>query len=284
MILLCDLGLSTAPRSQTQTLPAEPTEGNIPRVATEGTEGSRNFPPLVGSISMREMRIARLTRRVLVVVLAAMLTGYAGLRGYVAYQAYLVDELFTIVSRVQIGDPDASLPALIRGHPAARGVEFPDLSGTTGCRLMYSPWRLLSKTDPIEWRRSSLRPQSVRGILGLRDFTAHATVLLERGRVTTVMAGVVAEAPGDQLYANWQLVPEVPGYLQTGPVQSPSYFRRSHYLFFGGTDAAEAFITPASPETDKAKARNINTRCLTSFRGCTTLADLAPDAVRRLPH
>jgi len=226
------------------------------------------------------MRIARLTRRVLLVVLVVLLMGYAGLRGYVAYQAHCLAELFKAVSRVQIGDPDASLPSLIR----SRRVAFQDLR--SGYRLVYSPWRSSSRDPLFEWSRSSRLPKPVGEILGLRDFTGYATVLLERGRVTAAMAGVIVEAPGDQLYASWQLVPEIPAYLQPelGPLQSPSFFRRSHYLFFGATDAAEAFITPASPDADKAKARNINTRCLTSFRGCTALEDLAPDAARRLPH
>ena len=196
---------------------------------------------------------------------------------------YRGSQLLEALSRVKIGDSEQSLRALAHRFPWNSQLDPP---GANLHEFAISPWLDLAMRQPFRWVIPIFiqrLPTTLRREIGLRDFTAGGLIRVERGTVAMVTAGVSLEGHDRWLRVDWELVSELPSYPQIPGRESA--FTPGH-LHVGGElgDALRAVITPQASDADKAAARNINMKCLTSLTGCANLEDLAPDAARRLPH
>lgn len=218
----------------------------------------------------------RVIVRGLLCVVVALLVAYGALRSYVVYEAHRGAQILEALAKVQIGDSKESVMALAKRLPGRVEIDPPN-SNAFGFGV--SPWFAINSfggpSDNV--LLTLVRRPFWRRAIRLRDFVG-GRISVDRGRVTFVVVQVAVEGRDGFLVAGWVL-------QSREPRGRPSSFHVQHLL---GLDedwqALTADITPESSETDLAAARNINLKCLTSFLGCASLDELAPDAARRLPR
>src|SRR5690242_9024208 len=219
----------------------------------------------------------RVLVRGLIGVGVAMLVCYGALRSYVVYEAHRGARLLEALSHVRIGDSNDSVIALAKRFPEAAELDPP---GPNACEFRLSAWwQIQDFNQPVDSMVLALVgrvPGPVRRGVGLRDLAVGGSIVVEHGQVSWVGAGVGVEGRDQLLSAGWILA-------SNSSEGTPSIFR-TQPLHVGDRlwHVMTAYITPESPEADKAAAYNISLKCLTSFRGCASLADLAPDAARRV--
>lgn len=239
-----------------------------------------------------------LTRRVVRAMLwslayftTTLLLTYGALRSYVLYEAHRSAQLLEALSSVQIGDSEQSVLTLARRFPASKNTDLDHLAGTYGYTLGIAPWWPVRDLTHFFDRATAAFvlhfPPGIRKRAGLRDFYTVGRIHVRDARVLGVEVTVAVDGRDELLEAQWDLRNQIPDYyLDESRFQtSQSHFRLSH-LHYGYQvgKGVTGLITPQTSAADKVAAHNINLKCLTSFTGCASLAELAPDAARRLAH
>lgn len=250
-------------------------------MATEDTEGHGTFRRLRGPLTWGRMRIwpegawfglnKRVRWRVLVCAAAASLFCYVGLwsivRSIVLDDAHRSTQLVDAVARVKLGDSEQSVLPMVRAFDLRRENGF-------YTRRLAPLWQIYGLGRPFVWAVSAL-PSELRKRTGLRLFETSVDIQVEAHEVVATSVRIIVEGRDEMLGVEWLLTRWMPEH------RSPSSFSASAIWGYGG-DKLSTVITPNSPEADVAAARNINLKCLTSYTGCASLAELAPDAARRL--
>jgi|ERR1700733_1931961 len=159
--------------------------------------------------------------------------------------------------------------------------------------VRIDPWHLMHPIPGPNWierayEEAFLRLRNWRRRVKLRSWTTDGEITFTNGKVDTVSGGIIIEGENEWLMANWHYAPEIPAYLwQRHPdngssVEPPQYIARwTHLHFDGGTgEGILTSVTPRSTPEELNAARDINLQCLVAGRGCRSLCELMPYAMR----
>jgi hypothetical protein len=182
------------------------------------------------------------------------------------------------------------MPFILRYH----GVRAEEALGVKddSCIMRIDPWHLMHLLPGRTWgdrayRRAFSGLGDWRRAVKLRSWTVSGWVRFTNGAVGSVSGDVVLEGENEWLFAEWYYRPEIPTYLRLRSAndlagEEAQYEAHWTHLHFGdGTgEGIVSSVTPLGTVEQLNAARNINLQCLMSGRGCHSLCDLLPDAVR----
>jgi len=193
---------------------------------------------------------------------------------------------------IQPGQSESSLKPFILHYQGIRAEKEPGRYDDSYA-LRIDPWHLMRPLPGPGWAEPAYRWAfsglgSWRRNLGLRGWTVSGRVGFADGKVRTVSGGMVLEGENEWLMTEWYYGAEIPAYRLANSTengssgQAPRYEAHWTHLHFGdGTgEGIVSSVTPLGTSEELSASRNINLQCLMSARGCHSLCDLVPDAMR----
>lgn len=259
------------------------------------------------------MQVWPRTRRV-IIELAMVATAFCAVAWtYSAYKASLAKSLLVEASRVQIGDSEASVLALVQRYGGMKWHPSGSTRTTLGPRenwldkseyeralrtypdydysILVNPWGFPTITPESDSRprlKAALRsamenvPARVRAPLGLRDWVSSVDINIRDGRVSKVIGEVLVEGRTRWLNHEWSLVDEIP----SESTQSRTYLIEPVNIGMrtGRSRGLENILTPQASQQETEAAHLWNAACLTSLRSCTDRCDLSPAAFRYMTN
>lgn len=245
--------------------------------------------------------------RFIAVALLVVVAFWASLWAFTEYTLHRAKSLLAEACRMQIGDTEGSVLALIDRYGGFKWTPEPlppreqwidkdeydyqyeyrdDLQSDYKYLLGVSPLGTSVAAANGRWTEilRSVRgrvPVRLRPLLGLRDWGTTVEVSVRRGHVQSVAAMTLVEGYSEWLGHRWELAERMP----RAHMPSRAYAIGSANLTMagGGGEMIENFFTPAASKEEVGAARKFNGRCLTSLGGCG-LCDLAPRALEYLEH
>jgi len=232
------------------------------------------------------------------VIIAAL---WGALWSNVEYQVHRARFMLAELSRIQVGDTEASVLPLVRRYAGSKWTPEPlpprdqwldkdEYDYQTGHEIDYK-YRLGLDTFggpvavPINgWTEAfgSARehvPVSLRPLLGLRGWGIEVDISIRRGHVQSVSVETLVEGRSQWVGHSWELADRMP----RSHMPSRAYAIGSAHLTTrdGGGEIITNFFTPAASKEEVEAARIFNVECLTSLRGCG-ICDVAPRALEYL--
>ena len=199
---------------------------------------------------------------------------YISLLGMQAYSQHQASVVLDRLEALRVGDPEVKFEDAVKGISATRN-QFGEVlyTLTSGSYRSRSLQRFAGTMPPWLWRLSNG--------LGLRywrlDITSHA----ENNQIKDVWVSSYLVGRYEALGAEWQIAPTVGPSLERLVRQANEHRTFLHWYHLMSRPSGEGFsihVTPASTEKELL-ARQINRRCLLSFRGCDGLCELLPHAI-----
>ena len=237
-------------------------------------------------------------------VLAALVV-FVGLWGllwiHIEYEAHRAKLLFAEISKIHIGDAEASVLPLVQRYDGFKWAEEPlppakdwidkdeydyQQNRVSDYRyaLVISPFGL-SSVHPSRWVQAMRKvrsdiPERLRPLLGMRDWVAGADLSIRGGRVQSVSALTVFAGRSEWLGQTWELSEGMPRH----DMPQRAYVVGAANLEMGVGNGAmiENYLTPEASEKEAEAARQFNTGCLTSIKGCNGFCEIAPRAIEYL--
>lgn len=249
-------------------------------------------------------RARTLASRSVVVSLVLILAFWGLLRTYAEYKFHRAESLLAESSRVQVGDAEGSVVALVGRYDGFKWTPEPlppreqwidkneyDYQINLQCDYKYelgiSPFGTSVASPAGLWTRilraaTKHVPQHLRPLLGLRDWGTTVAFSIQRGRVQTISAMTLFEGRSHWLGHSWEL----------GDVMPRSYMPRRSYaigaahlaMADGSGEMIQNFLTPKASNDEVDAARKFNTGCLVGLKDCERLCDVAPRAFEYLKH
>jgi hypothetical protein len=239
----------------------------------------------------------RLVSVALLIVVAALGSMWA----YVGYEAHRTRSMLADVSRVRLGDAEASVLPLVQRY---RGVKWTQESLSpkenwldkeeyeyqksrhTDYRyeIEISPFEtIFRRTGPLTQALRAVRaafPARLRPVLGMRDWGTVAELSLRGSRVESVSIMTLVTGRSGWVGHRWELAEGMPEH----DMRQKTYAIGAAFLTVpdAGDMMIENYFTPKSSEEEARAARQFNTGCLTSIKGCKGLCDVAPSAIEYL--
>ena len=241
--------------------------------------------------------------RFIAVALLVVVAFWASLYAFTGYKAHRAKSLLAEASRIQIGDTESSVLALIGRYGGFKWTPEPlppreqwldkdeydyqtDLQSDYKYELGISPFGTTVAPPIGRWTETlrSVRkrvPVRLRPLLGLRDWSTEVEVSVRRGHVQSVTAMTFVEGRSQWVGHSWELAERMP----RAHMPSRAYAIGAAHLTMadGGGEMIQNFFTPAASKEEVGAARKFNAGCLTSLRGCG-LCDVAPRALEYLEH
>jgi len=246
-------------------------------------------------------RTQHLFLRLIVVVLAVGAVCCGSLWAYVEYETHRAQSLVAEVSRVQVGDTEASVIALTNRYggftwtperlpPREQWVDKDEYDYQTEQQSDYkyevgiSPFGTTVATPTGRWTQAlrSARervPVHLRPLLGLRDWGTTVELSIRRGHVQSVSAMTLEQTHSRWLGYSWELAERMPRSHM--PSRAYAIGAANLTMADGGGEMIQNFFTPNASKEEVEAARGFNAGCLTSLRGCG-FCDVAPGALEYL--
>jgi len=239
--------------------------------------------------------------RLMLALLAIGVVCYGLLWAYVGYEAHRAKSLVGEVSRVRVGDTEASVIALTNRYggfkwtpeplpPREQWVEKDEYDYQTEQQSDYkyelgiSPFGTSVAVPTGRWTQTlrSARervPVHLRPLLGLRDWGTTVDLSIRRGHVQSVSTMTLVQGCSQWLGYSWKLAERMP----RSHMPSRAYAIGAAHLTMadGGGEMIQNFFTPGASQEEVEAARKFNAGCLTSLRGCG-FCDVAPGALEYL--
>ena len=239
--------------------------------------------------------------RCVIVALLVAVAAWGSLWAYAEYEHHRAKLMLVEVSRVHVGDAEASVLPLVQRYrgfkrtpqPLSSGEDWLDkdeydyqknrasdyeyelgLSSFGTTNLQTS--RL---TQAIRTIRAAI-PGRLRPLLGMRDWSTGAELSIRGGRVQSVATTTLFAARSGWLGHKWELAEGMPHFGM--PPHAYAIGVAHLTMDGGGGTMIENFFTPEASEDEVGVARQFNTACLTSIKGCDGLCDVAPLALEHL--
>jgi hypothetical protein len=234
-----------------------------------------------------------------ILVLAAAVIG--SLRAYVGYEAHRAGSMLAEASRLQIGESEGSVLAMVQRYGGFKWTPEPlppkeqwidrdeydyetDRLSDHKYELAVSPFGSFSfEVGRLAEALGAVRrvvPLHLRMVLGIRDWTTRVELSIQKGRVQSVSAMTFVEGRSEWLGHRWELADGMPHHN----MRPQAYAIGEAHLTTadGGGRMIENFLTPKASEEEVNAARGFNSECLTSTKGCSGLCDVAPRALEYL--
>ena len=233
--------------------------------------------------------------RLVVAVLALGAVCYGSLWAYVEYEAHREQSMLAELSRVQIGDKEASVLALTGRYGGFKWTPDPlsprqqwidkeeyDYEVTRQSDYKYelgvSPFgTTVARVGRLAQALGAARevvPLRLQPLFGLRDWGSVAELSIRSGRVHSVSAMTLFEGRSEWLGHKWELAEGMPRF----GMPSRAYAIGAAHLTManGGGEMITNFYTPEASDEEVEAAHRFDSKCLTSVEGCRGLCDAAP--------
>ena len=229
-----------------------------------------------------------------------IIAGVCGaLRSYCEYEAHCARLMFTEASRIHIGDTEASVLSLVQRYGGFRRTPEPlspreqwidkeefdyqqNRLTDYDYEITVSPFGITGPGLLAQVKRAVIAavPTELRPVLGMRDWGTVVELSIRRNRVRAVSATALFAGSSKWLGHSWELAEGMPHY----GMPSRAYLIGAAILSMGdgGGEMIENYLTPKASQEEVEAARQFNTRCLTSIKGCDGLCDVAPPALQYL--
>lgn len=243
-----------------------------------------------------------LGKRLVMAVVVILLSAWGSMWAYARYEAHRASIMLAQVSRVSVGDAEASILPLVQHYggfkwtpeplpPKEDWLDKDDYEYQDNRRSDYKYEIGISPFETVVRRTGRLTevlcavraavPAHLRPALGMRDWGMVAELSIRGSRVQSVSAMTLVE--GRRLGwvgHRWKLAEGMPEH----DMQQRVYAVGSAFLTMpgGGEMMIENYLTPKSTEEEAEVARQLNVGCLTSIKGCNGLCDLVPNAIKYL--
>ena len=240
-------------------------------------------------------RTRHLFLRLVVAVLALSAACYGSLWAYIEYEAHRAKSMLAELSRVQIGDKEASVLALTGRYGGFKWTPDPlspreqwvvkeayDYEVTRQSDYKYELWVSPFGTPvaPVRGLAQALRaareivPMRLQPFFGLRDWGTVAELSIRSGRVHSVSAMTLFEGRSEWLGHKWELAEGMPRY----GMPARAYVIGATHLTManGGGEMITNFYTPRASDEEVDTAHRFDSKCLASVEGCRDLCDAAP--------
>ena len=239
--------------------------------------------------------------RLVVVALLIVAAAWGSLWAYVGYETHRARSLLAEVSRVRIGDTEASVLPLVGRYggykwmtePLSPREEWIDKDEYDYQKNRLSDYRYVlgispfgTTTGKVTRLTQAMRvareavSSHLRALLGMRDWGTTVQLSIRNGRVRSVFAMALIEGRSEWLGLRWELADGMPRH----DMRPLAYTIGEANLTMGDGFGAmiENVFTPKASEEEVTAARQFNAGCLTSIKGCNGLCDLAPRALEYL--
>jgi hypothetical protein len=239
-------------------------------------------------------------------VLAALLICAAlwgSLWAYIGHEAHRERLMLAELSQIHVGDTEASVLPLVQRYggfkwaseplPLSPREEWLDKDEYDYQQNRVSDYRYALQISPfgtysvrtsrlvqaIRKVRSAV-PERLRPMLGMRDWFAEGDLSVRDGHVQSVSAVTIFAARSEWLGHIWELSEGMPHH----DMRQRAYAIGSGALTMGvgGGATIDNYFTPQASEEEAEAARQFNTGCLTSIKGCGGFCDVAPRALEYL--
>lgn len=246
-------------------------------------------------------RWSTLGLRLVVVVLLVVVAAWGSMWGYLGYEAHRTRSMLAQVSSVRVGDTESSILPLVQRYGGYKWTREPFSAEENWIskheyeyqlgrqsdyqyELQISPFEtIFRRTGRLTQALRAMRavfPTNLRPVLGMRDWGTVAELSIRRNRLRSVSIMTLVEGRSRWVGHRWELAEGMPEY----DVPQKTFAISSAFLTLTGPSdiMMENYFTPQSSREEAEAARQFNTRCLTSIRGCKGLCDLAPIAIEYL--
>jgi hypothetical protein len=240
-------------------------------------------------------RTRHLLLRLIVAVTALCAACCVSLWAYVEYEAQHAESMLADLSRVQIGDTEASVLPLAGRYAGFKWTPEPlsakeqwidkeeyDYQVTRQCDYKYelgvSPfWTTVGRVGRVAQAVRATRelvPTRLQPLLGLRDWGMVAELSIRSGRVQSVSVMTLFQGRSEWLGHKWELAEGMPRYDM--PARAYAIGAAHLTMANGGGEMITNFLTPGASDEEVDDAHKFNSKCLTSIEGCHGLCDAAP--------
>lgn len=234
-------------------------------------------------------------------VLAALLICAAlwgSIWAYIGYEAHRVRMMLAEISQIHVGDTEASVLPLVQRYggikwtpePLSPKEEWIDKDEYEYQQKRVSDYRYALQIGPfgtysvrtsrlVEAMRKvrSAVPERLRPMLGMRDWFGDGDLSVRNGRVQSVLASTIFAGRSGWLGHSWRLAEGMPHH----EMRQRAYVIGTAFLTMGvgGGATIDNYFTLEASQEEAEAARQFNTGCLTSIRGCSGFCDVAPRAL-----
>lgn len=246
-------------------------------------------------------RTRHLFLRLTVVVLPLGAVCYGSVWAYVEYEVHRAESMLAELSRVQIGDTEASVLALTSRYGGFKWTPEPlppreqridkdeydyeiHLQPEYKYDLGISPFGSSVASPASRWTQilratRECVPGHLRPLLGLRDWGTTVEIAMRSGLVQSISAMTIVEGRSQWIGHSWELA----GRMLRSHMPARAYDIGAAHLTMadGGGEIIRNFFTPTASTQEMEAALTFNARCLTSLRGCG-LCDVSPHALKYL--
>lgn len=215
-----------------------------------------------------------------------LVSAYAGIRVYDTHKAQQIAQCLNALATINIGDPAQKAFSLVERVCAAKPPDF-GIRGEIPIReITIENW--IHRTGSAEPLLIYL-PTRLRLHLGIRYSDLYAHVAVEDQQVLVVFAKISTEGRYGRLTALWEEQNTASKFdplawkplIEAGCSDGRSYyFLPQTWDASGKVSGIQAFLGAGTPRDVRKAARSLNTACLASLLGCSSRAELMPNAVR----
>jgi hypothetical protein len=246
-------------------------------------------------------RRSTLGLRFVIVALLIVVAAWGSMWAYAGYEDHRAKLMLAEVSRVHVGDAEASVLPLVQRYGGFKWTLEPlspredwldkdeyDYQKNRASDYKYelglSPFGTTNRqTSRLTQAMRAIRaaiPERIRPVVGMRDWGTGAELSIRGGRVQSVEAMTLFTASSGWLGHKWELAEGMPHLGM--PPQAYAIGVAHLTMDEGGGTMIENFFTPKASEHEVGVARQFNTGCLISIKGCDGLCDVAPRALEYL--
>jgi hypothetical protein len=236
-------------------------------------------------------------------VIAVGLLIIAGVCGaiwsYSEYEAHRARLMLAEASRVHVGDTEASVLTLVQRYGGVRRTPEPLLPREQwidkeefdyqqnrltdyNYKISVNPFGIAGPGRLAQVKRAVIAavPTLLRPALGMRDWGTAVELSIRGNRVRAVSAMALFSGSSKWFGHSWGLAEGMPHY----GMPARAYLIGAAILSMGdgGGEMIENYLTPEASQEQVEAARQFNTGCLTSIKGCNGLCDVAPHALQYL--
>ncbi len=220
---------------------------------------------------------------------------------YAGYEAHRASVMLTEVSQVRLGDSESSVIPLVQRYGGFKWTPDPlplkedwldkdefdyQQNRVSDYRhaLQISPFgtysvRASRLVQAMRKVRSAV-PERLRPMLGMRDWFVDGELSVRGGRVQSVLAVTIFAGRSEWLGQSWELSKGMPQHDMRQ--RSSAIGSGALTMGVGGGATIDNFFKPEASEEEAEAARQFNTGCLTSIKGCSGFRDVAPHALEYL--
>jgi hypothetical protein len=226
---------------------------------------------------------------------------WGALWSYSEYEAHRARLLLAEASRVHVGDTEASILNLVQRYggykrtpeplsPREQWIDKEEFDYQQNRLTDYdyeitvSPYGITGswpgRLTQVKQAIIASVPTHLRPALGMRDWGTGVELSIRGNRVQAVSAMAQFAGSSKWLGHSWELAEGMPHY----DMPARTYLIGAAVLsgMDGGGEMIENYLTPEASQEEVEAARQFNTGCFTSIKGCNGLCDVAPPALQYL--